>query len=118
MSRISKLKEDIKNAVGLGDVIAAATSLVGIEPCADCLERKEKFNSMFPFNRRAERELTQEEIDYIESIQKSKMITDTVKFINLFNNVFNAKEKVTTCTSCMIEYLEKLVLKVQYDKIK
>lgn len=118
MSRIKKLVEDIKHSVGVGDIIAAVTKSVGIETCVDCLERKEKFNKMFPFNRRAERELTTEEIEYIQSIQKSKMITDNVRFINLFNDVFNAKEKVTTCASCMINFLEKLVLKIEYDNIR
>ena len=117
MKKIEQLKEDLSNAEGLGDSIKALTKLLNITTCEDCEARRIKFNKMFPFNRRAERELTEEEVEYIQSIQKSKMITDTVRFINLFNDVFNAKEKVTTCASCMIGYLEKLALKVEYDSI-
>lgn len=35
---------------GLGDVIAAATSAVGIQPCAGCKQRQEALNKLVPFN--------------------------------------------------------------------
>jgi hypothetical protein len=34
---------------GLGDVVAAATSAVGIKPCGGCKKRQEAMNKMFPF---------------------------------------------------------------------
>jgi hypothetical protein len=34
---------------GLGDVVAAATSMVGIKPCGGCKQRQEALNKMFPF---------------------------------------------------------------------
>jgi hypothetical protein len=34
---------------GLGDVIAAATSAVGIKPCGGCKERQEALNKLVPF---------------------------------------------------------------------
>jgi hypothetical protein len=34
---------------GLGDVIAAATSAIGISPCAGCKERQEALNKLVPF---------------------------------------------------------------------
>ena len=33
---------------GLGDVIAAATSAMGMKPCGGCKERQEKLNQSFP----------------------------------------------------------------------
>lgn len=34
---------------GVGDVIAAATSAIGIQPCGKCKERQEALNKMLPF---------------------------------------------------------------------
>jgi hypothetical protein len=34
---------------GLGDVVAKATSAVGIKPCSGCKKRQEALNKMFPF---------------------------------------------------------------------
>jgi hypothetical protein len=34
---------------GLGDVIAAATSAVGIKPCGGCKQRQEALNKLIPF---------------------------------------------------------------------
>jgi hypothetical protein len=36
---------------GLGDVVAAATSAVGVKPCGGCKKRQEALNKMFPFGK-------------------------------------------------------------------
>jgi hypothetical protein len=36
-------------ARGLGDVVAAATKLVGIQPCGGCADRQEWLNKVLPF---------------------------------------------------------------------
>lgn len=38
-------------ARGLGDLVAKATSAVGIKPCAECKRRQEKLNRLFRFRR-------------------------------------------------------------------
>lgn len=35
---------------GLGDVIARATSAIGITPCGGCKQRQEALNKLIPFN--------------------------------------------------------------------
>jgi hypothetical protein len=35
---------------GLGDVIASATSAVGIKPCGGCKQRQEALNKLVPFD--------------------------------------------------------------------
>ena len=40
--------KDITKNIGLGDIIAKATSAVGIKPCGGCKKRKEKLNKLFP----------------------------------------------------------------------
>lgn len=39
---------------GLGDVVASATSAVGIKPCSGCAKRQESLNRAFPFGKRPE----------------------------------------------------------------
>jgi hypothetical protein len=34
---------------GVGDVIAAATKAVGIEPCTPCKARQQRLNELLPF---------------------------------------------------------------------
>jgi hypothetical protein len=43
-----KTKKEIQ---GLGDVVAAVTSAVGIEPCTDCKERQFGLNRLFNFKK-------------------------------------------------------------------
>lgn len=43
-----RIKKEIQ---GLGDVIAAVTSAVGIEPCLDCKERQFGLNRLFNFKK-------------------------------------------------------------------
>lgn len=43
---IAKADQKIR---GLGDVVAKATSAVGIKPCGGCKKRQEALNKMFPF---------------------------------------------------------------------
>jgi pantoate kinase len=38
----------VRQAMGLGDVVAAATKAVGIAPCTPCQARQAKLNAMFP----------------------------------------------------------------------
>lgn len=52
----ARAAEHAKNATGttvrirgLGDVIAAATSAVGIKPCGGCKQRQEALNKLIPF---------------------------------------------------------------------
>ena len=49
-----------KEIQGLGDVIAAVTSAVGIEPCLDCKERQFSLNRLFNF-KTVKSEMTQED---------------------------------------------------------
>jgi hypothetical protein len=43
-----RIKKEIQ---GLGDVVAAVTSAVGIEPCLDCKDRQFKLNRLFNFKK-------------------------------------------------------------------
>ena len=55
-----KTKKEIQ---GLGDVIAAVTTAVGIEPCLDCKERQFSLNRLFNF-KKVKSEMTQTDKDH------------------------------------------------------
>jgi hypothetical protein len=38
----------VPQAMGLGDVVAAATKAVGIKPCTPCEARQRRLNALFP----------------------------------------------------------------------
>jgi hypothetical protein len=50
-----------KKIKGLGDVVSAVTTFVGIVPCEACEERRKKWNLLFP-SRSKPRELTEKEL--------------------------------------------------------
>jgi hypothetical protein len=107
-----------KPITGLGDVIAAATSAIGIKPCDECKKRQEKLNKFFPFLKGAKRHLTDDEINLILTANKTKTIANTSEFILLYNSVYGTNIK--PCSSCGAMYrplLDKLVTLVQYQKL-
>lgn len=46
---ITELLAEVDAINGLGDVVAAATKAVGIQPCGGCQRRREALNKMLPF---------------------------------------------------------------------
>ena len=103
---------------GLGDSIEKALKATGIDKVAKkvlgedcgCSDRKEKLNKMFPYNK--VRQFTEDEQKiYEEVIDRTKgTITgkDQAILVKLYNKVFNANKKPSSCTSCVRETLAKL----------
>ena len=104
---------------GLGDTIEKITKATGIDKVAKavlgddcgCDERKEKLNKMFPYNK--VRQFTEDELKIYEEILprlKSGTIKgqDQASLVKLYNKVFNANKKPSSCTSCVQQTLAKL----------
>ena len=104
---------------GLGDTIEKITKATGIDKVAKavlgddcgCEERKEKLNKMFPYIK--VRQFTEEELKIYEEILprlKSGTIKgqDQASLVKLYNKVFNANKKPSSCTSCVQQTLAKL----------
>tara|TARA_R100000781_G_scaffold548_3_gene935 strand:- start:231 stop:590 length:360 start_codon:yes stop_codon:yes gene_type:complete len=103
---------------GLGDSIEKALKAAGIDKVAKkvlgddcgCSDRKEKLNKMFPYNK--VRQFTEDEQKiYEEVIDRTKgTITgkDQAILVKLYNKVFNANKKPSSCTSCVQQTLAKL----------
>ena len=108
-----------KSSKGLGDTIEKITKATGIDKVAKavlgddcgCDERKEKLNKMFPYNK--VRQFTEDELKIYEEILprlKSGTIKgqDQASLVKLYNKVFNANKKPSSCTSCVQQTLAKL----------
>ena len=102
---------------GLGDSIEKALKATGIDKVAKkilgddcgCEERKKKLNQMFPYAR----PFTEDELSIYESVLpriKGGRINgqDQDIMIKLYNKVFNANKKASSCGSCVKETLAKL----------
>lgn len=74
-----------KRASGVGDVIAKATSIIGIVPCIDCEKRKDWLNVNFPFNK--PKPLT---------VEQKESVKNDIDLIEIYNDVFNSNIEHTT----------------------
>jgi hypothetical protein len=65
------------------------------------------------------RELTQDEYDYFIStdfVRRTQFGKDELaKVVAIYNDVFNAREQVTTCGSCVRRIHEALVYKIKHS---
>tara|TARA_R100000773_G_scaffold38882_1_gene34124 strand:+ start:199 stop:558 length:360 start_codon:yes stop_codon:yes gene_type:complete len=106
---------------GLGDTIEKITKATGIKKVVDkisdvtgldcgCEERKQKLNSLFPYNN--VRQFTDDEKQIYETIiaRTNNTITgqDQANLVKLYNKIFNAKKKVSNCGSCVKETMARL----------
>ena len=111
-----------KVSKGLGDTISKITEATGIKKVVDkisevtgvpcnCEERRSKLNKLFPYNN--VRQFTEDELSIYESvlprIQGGRINgQDQDIMIKLYNKVFNANKKRSSCTPCVKETLDKL----------
>ena len=102
---------------GLGDSIEKVLKKTGIDKLAKkvlgddcgCEERKKALNKMFPYSR----QFTPDEISIYESVLpriKGERISgkDQAIMVKLYNKVFNANKKTSSCGSCVQQTLAKL----------
>lgn len=102
---------------GLGDKVANFTKATGIDKVAKkvlgedcgCEERQKKLNAMFP-NLKSQMTESQYVIwSKLKPIAKGTITNETNESIRiLYNDVFNANEKPTSCGSCVRRRVEKL----------
>jgi len=102
---------------GIGDSVEKVLKATGIDKVAKkilgedcgCDERKQKLNQMFPYAR----PFTEDELSIYESVLprlKGGTITreDQATLVRLYNKVFNANKKPSSCSSCVQQTLAKL----------
>ena len=93
---------------GIGDMIAKITKAVGLQPCESCERRREKLNQMFSFLTKTKKDLTPDEIQYINQINATNKIDNNVVFFKLYNSVFGTHMQSCNCPPVMKEMLFKL----------
>lgn len=109
-----------KTIRGAGDVVAAVTKFVGIQPCEACKRRQEKWNKMFPNRLKNKvREMTEQEIaDWkaFQNVRTLRLSKEQAVFIcRLYADVFQVPY-FEPCSSCdpspylrMIERMDQVV---------
>ena len=106
-----------KQSKGLGDTVEKVLKATGIDKVAKkvlgddcgCEERKKKLNQLFPYAR----PFTEDELSIYETVLprlKKGTISgaDQAILIKLYNKVFNANKKPSSCGSCVQQTLAKL----------
>ena len=103
---------------GLGDSIEKVLKKTGIDKVAKkvlgddcgCEERKQVLNKMFPYAK--VRQFTEDEMSIYESVLPRIKGTisgaDQSTLVKLYNKVFNANKKPSSCGSCVQQTVAKL----------
>lgn len=110
--------EKIKEADGLGDIVAAVTSAVGIEPCESCEERRKKMNDMFSFIKGTRRQLTEEELLLVEEIEQTKRIKDANVVVKIYNELYGTHIVACNCPGLYEQLMQRLSKQKEYQSIK
>ena len=105
-------------STGLGDSIEKITEATGIkaavkfiagEDCG-CDQRKDKLNKLFNYNK--PKCLTEEEYNFLADFysQPRNVISglDKQQLLTIYNRVFNANKRMTSCSACMRNIYGKL----------
>ena len=103
---------------GLGDSVEKVLKATGIDKVAKkvlgddcgCEERKEALNKMFPYAK--VRQFTEDEMSIYESVIPRIKGTisgqDQATLVKLYNKVFNANKKTSSCGSCFQQTVAQL----------
>jgi NAD(P)H-nitrite reductase large subunit len=107
-----------KQSKGLGDTVAKITEATGIdklvkfiagEDCG-CDERKEKLNKLFPYAK--PNCLTEDEytiLDNYFSLNTQQVTSQQQRdLLKVSNRVFNRRDQVTSCSSCLRDLVGKI----------
>ena len=113
---VNDIKEDV--AKGLGDTLEKVFEKTGVkklvkfiagEDCG-CDERKKILNELFPY--RKANCLNQDEFEILENFFTSNKteLSPSIqyKLLTIYNRVLNAKQEMTSCSSCWRDFIGQL----------
>jgi len=105
-----------KKSKGLGDSVEKVLKATGIDKVAKkllgddcgCEERKQALNKLYPYSR----QMTEDEIAIYEEVMSRTKGTitgsDQAILVKIYNKLFNANKKTSSCGSCVQGTLQKL----------
>ena len=110
---------EIKQEVnGLGDIIKKVTDTLSIPACDDCEKRRQKLNKLFPFTRNAKVELSEEEVEFVNSIEKTLTQEMRIKLGDIYDKTFGGKTRHCQCPGVYKMIIDRLKIQIQYQSIK
>jgi len=101
---------------GLGDSVEKVLKATGIDKVAKkvlgedcgCQQRKEALNKLFPYGRQMSEDEMKIYEDVMSRTKGSITRDDQAILVKLYNKIFNAKKKTSSCSSCVKQTLQKL----------
>ena len=105
--------EKFTEATGIKKAVEVVTKAVGIEDCG-CEKRKLKLNEWWPYSRKPNK-ITNGEwevLDHFFKNQRGKIVTaeKQIRLIKVSDRIFNEKREITSCPSCLREFVDRLRL--------
>lgn len=110
--------KSIKSIKGLGDAVKVVTNTLGIKTCDKCEERRKKLNRMFPFTKVVKVELSDKDIEFVNSIDKKITSEERIKLGDIHDKVFGSKTRHCSCPGLYKSMLERLKIQIDYQNIK
>lgn len=113
---------EVKDSVGVGDIVEKVTTITGIKALVErftpegsdcgCDKRKEEWNKLRIYRKLNPKCLESEEFEYLKdffSRHKSVLaLEDQEELIKIYNRVFSAKLKTSSCSPCWKTNLQTL----------
>ena len=113
-------KQNESKSKGLGDTIAKITKATGIDKVVEfvagddcgCEERKNKWNKIPMFRRQVPNCIKEDDYNYLVQLfgrlKGSIDPCDYAKVVPIYNYIFNANNKMTSCNACAAKVVNKL----------
>jgi hypothetical protein len=91
---------------GAGDVIAKVTKLFGIEPCDECIKRRDEINSWSTMQ--IFYTPTYDEIKFLKGVRDEKILRSEfkTKFFTLYNTTFKKSIKECNCAGTVLSMVQ------------
>ena len=121
-AKVQEVLGDAAKSSGLGDSIANVTEALGLDVVAEtvasavgaddcgCKARKERLNKLFPY--RSMSSLSIDNYEYLKTFfadVKGSIRPDVQKeLVRIYNEVFNAKRKMSNCSPCVASLVRDL----------
>jgi len=108
---------DSKPIKGLGDVVEKITKFFGIEPCGECIKRKEWMNQFQFFKLRTEP--TFDDVALLRRVTISKKVEqeDKQNLFSMYNRLFATNLRVCNCPGTILGMVETLNEFIDINKL-